>query len=722
MRPSSPVIAEYKPPFKGMDTRSVTATDAPDLLLNVDVSDRGVYKARPGVKPFANAARFIAPDPAVSDLRCQGLFTYMLEDELFVFGIFSSVDLGKKVYLIVFAEGGDARAWYRLTGPFDPDQSPQPTNIGGSSVEPFSEGYFPKSQYNFVAAGRFVYFCNGIGALWEVEILKPTNQAVGTSNNQGGNFNVRSNVFEEGNLPLVMSYLLSDLKPTTFSYFFDQIVISGFKRTQGCELSSVIPAQSEKAHLNSPPEETINLERNKVNIDPSCILVSEPALWRSFPVTDPGGFYWVFNEDVIATVGVGTNLVVFGERNIYKIINHGSNTPRRVRIAELSLVGSRAFCYFKDYLFFVATDGCYMTDGNTINKISYEMDGLWFSRTRPSITRANEKKLQADNVGYPFFVNPNAMDRAICINDKRKQQIMLSLPANDSPKNNMVWVFSYADMLEGAGPGKWTIWCSGAQPQYTVTSLTPGASFGPAYPSKPTAPAFSAVKQRLLNWDNMTEYTYKGKQRVFFSAGPNDDASGNSKPDQIFELGGNTDLVTAGVYDFGGTETVPEVKGEAFPVLIGLGRVGRVDSDGRVICTDIAVRRKQLGLNVEDNSNASSLLATVRSEGEGLKLFDATETDVEFTDTIINSQQGFSENTNSVLNKLVLGESPAGSSAPLLSSEYVEAYARVNAPDEEGRAAYVDLYCINTTEPHRLEISEIRVLGNVKGGSQREQS
>jgi len=719
MRPSSPVIAEYKPPFKGMDTRSVTAPDAPDLLLNVDVSDRGVYRARPGVRPFANAARFIAPDPAVSDLRCQGLFTYMLEGELFVFGIFSSVDLGNKVYLIVFAEGGDARAWYRLTGPYDAAISPQPTNIDGGSEEPFSEGYFPKSQYNFVAAGRFVYFCNGIGALWEVEILKPSGQTVGTSNNQGSNFNVRSNVFEKGNLPLVMSYLLSDLKPTTFSYFFDQIVISGFKRTRSCELSSVIPSQSEKAHLSSPPEETINLQRDRVNIDASSILVSEPALWRSFPVTDPGGFYWVFNEDVIATVGVGTNLVVFGERNIYKIINHGSTTPRRVRLAELSLVGSRAFCYFKDYLFFVATDGCYMTDGNTINKISYEMDGLWFSRTRPSITRANEKKLQATNIGYPFFVNPNAMDRAICINDKRKQQIMLSLPANDSPKNNMVWIFNYADMLEGAGPGKWTIWCSGAQPEYTASSLAPGASF-PG--SDATPPAFSAVKQRLLNWDNMTEYTYKGKQRVFFSAGPNDDASGNSKPDQIFELGGNTDLVTVGTYNSNGTDNVVEVKGEAFPVLIGLGRVGRVDSDGRVICTDIAVRRKQLGLNVEDNSNASSLLATVRSEGEGLKLFDATETDVEFTDTIINSQQGFSENTNSVLNKLVLGESPAGSSAPLLSSEYVEAYARVNAPDEEGRAAYVDLYCINTTEPHRLEISEIRVLGNVKGGSQREQS
>lgn len=720
MRPSSPVIAMYKPPFKGMDTRAVTAEDAPDLLLNVDISDRGVYKARPGVRYFASAARFLDADPDTSDLRCQGLFTYMLEDELFVFSIFCSEDLGKKVYLVVFGEGGVGRAWYRLSGPFDSSVSPEPTNIGNTSVEPFSEGYFPKSQYNFVAAGRFVYFCNGIGALWEVEILKPSNQTVTLANNQGGNFNVRSNVFEEGNLPLVMSYLLSDLKPTTFSYFFDQIVISGFKKTRSCGLSTTIPSQSEKTHFNNPPEETLNLQRDRVNIDPSCILVSEPALWRSFPVTDPGGFYWVFNEDVIATVGVGANLVVFGERNIYKIINHGSNTPRRVRIAELSLVGSRAFCYFKDYLFFVTTDGCYMTDGNTINKVSYEMDGLWFSRTRPEITRANEKKLRASNIGYPFFVNPNAMHRAICVNDKRKQQIMLSLPANDSPRNNMVWVYNYADMLEGVGPGKWTIWCSGAQPQYSGgDSLSPGSSF-PG--SKATAPTFSSVKQRLLNWDNITEYTYKGKQRVFFSAGPNDDASGNAQPDQIYELGGNTDLVKTAIYAADGSESQAEVKSDAFPVMIGLGRVGRVDSDGRIICTDIAVRRKQLGLNIEENPNASSLLATVRSEGEGLKLFDATETDVEFTDTIINSQQGFSENTKSIINTMVLGESPSGSSAPLLSSEYVEAYARVNAPDEEGRAAYVDLYSINTNEPHRLEISEIRVLGNVKGGSQREQS
>jgi hypothetical protein len=61
-----------------------------------------------------------------------------------------------------------------------------------------------------------------------------------------------------------------------------------------------------------------------------------------------------------------------------------------------------------------------------------------------------------------------------------------------------------------------------------------------------------------------------------------------------------------------------------------------------------------------------------------------------------------------------------------MQSEYFEAYARVNVPDEEGRAAYVDLYSaqneIGPNEPHRLEVSEVRVYANIKGGSQREQS
>ena len=190
----------------------------------------------------------------------------------------------------------------------------------------------------------------------------------------------------------------------------------------------------------------------------------------------------------------------------------------------------------------------------------------------------------------------------------------------------------------------------------------------------------------------------------------------------IYEFGiSRQDTITTSAYDADGDRTRTQVV-QHFPVAISLGRIGRVDSDGRIICTDVAVRRKQLGKNNVDDTDATKLIAVVRSEGEGLKHFDVSETDVEFQDTILNAQQGVSENTKSTLNTMVLGASPTGSNAPLINSEYFEAYARVNVPDEEGRAAYVDLYAMPTAEPHRLQISEVRVYANVKGGSQREQS
>ena len=83
---------------------------------------------------------------------------------------------------------------------------------------------------------------------------------------------------------------------------------------------------------------------------------------------------------------------------------------------------------------------------------------------------------------------------------------------------------------------------------------------------------------------------------------------------------------------------------------------------------------------------------------------------------------GVSENTTSTLNTMVLGDTPAGTASPLISSEYFDSYARVNTPDEEGRSVYVDLYSMGTSQPLRINISEVRVYGDVKGGSQREQS
>ena len=294
---------------------------------------------------------------------------------------------------------------------------------------------------------------------------------------------------------------------------------------------------------------------------------------------------------------------------------------------------------------------------------------------------------------------------------------MVCLPANDSPVNNMVWVYNYADLLEGSGSGKWSIWGADEEPSYTGTSLDGNPfldSNGDGTPDRnnPAAsPSQSNTTYNLFHWTSVAADVFEGQERIF---------TGNDKG-VIYEFGFRQDLREVATYNVRGVKSGTDTPVH-FPFVVSLGRIGRVDSDGRIICTDVAVRRKQLSKNFDDSSTATKLQTVVRSEGEGLKHFDVSETDVEFVDTILNSQQGVSENTKSTLNTLELGASPAGSNAPLMQSEYFEAYARVNVPDEEGRAAYVDLYAMPTSEPHRLQISEVRVHANVKGGSQREQS
>tara|TARA_R100000329_G_scaffold148261_1_gene136889 strand:+ start:217 stop:1065 length:849 start_codon:yes stop_codon:yes gene_type:complete len=282
----------------------------------------------------------------------------------------------------------------------------------------------------------------------------------------------------------------------------------------------------------------------------------------------------------------------------------------------------------------------------------------------------------------------------------------------------MVWVYNYSDLISGSGSGKWSIWGGSEDPTFTGASLdgnpfTDSNNDGVPDRNNPSSsPSQSNTTYNLFNWLCMTEEIHEGEQRIFVA---NDIG-------RVYEFGkSRQDLREIRTYDRSGAATGSDTPVH-FPVAISLGRVGRVDSDGRIICTDIAVRRKQLSKNVDDSSTATKLQTIVRSEGEGLKHFDAQETDVEFTDTILNSQQGVSENTTSTLNTIKLGEKPTGTSSPLMQSEYIEAYARVNVPDEEGRSAYVDLYSMPTSEPHRLYISEIRVHANIKGGSQREQS
>ena len=668
MRSSSPPIAIYKTPLKGMDAREVKPQDAPNLLFNIDLSNRGYYQARPGVKTVVNLAGRLSGTASILGLH--------------------STRVDGRLYLIVlYSDDANSVVKLSILDSLMAEISPiYPTSL---SDEPLNKRF----RYSFANAGRFVYFCNGYGKFWQLEIK-----------NVGVVSRALETELEVGSRPNLYSYLTGNVSPSSINYFFQQLVICGFKKSSTISLST--PSQVVNPEKPWPPSEVLDSQKTLFNLDEGCIFVAEPGLWRSYPIEDPSGFYWIYNDDVVATAGIGTNLIVFCRNTIRVIVGHGGESPRVTTLADISLVGPHAIAYYENTVFFVALDGCYATNGQTIQKVSYEMDPLWFGTEEPETTRHVEQQIQ--KTAYPFHANRLALKNTFCINDRERQQIMVALPANDSPVCNMVWVYNYADLQEKVGTGKWSIWAGAEEPTFTGTSLNPSSAF----PSNPSSPTQSNSTTDLFHWNCATSDIYEGVQSIF--VGTNDG--------KILQFGATKeDYARYPTFDRGGVPvdtavTVP------FPAAISLGRVGRVDSDGRIICTDIAVRRKQLSKNVADSASSTKLLAVVRSEGEGLKHFDATETDVEFSDTILNAQQGVSENTKSTLNTLVLGASPSGSSAPLMQSEYFEAYARVNVPDEEGRAAYVDLYSMPTTEPHRLQISEIRVHANIKGGSQREQS
>ena len=717
MRVSSPPIAMYAHPFKGMDTRKSKAIDSPSLLLNVDLSDKGILKERPGVQIFASPS-IVLNNSLYYGYRIAGIYSYVHDGEFFLFSIATQKATGA-VYLVVFSESGSGKAWYQLNNP-SPISVSMPAYGGVTPTDDiyYQEPFNDKLSYSFAGASRFVFFSNGEGHFWRIEILDQNHELAVFNNGQSQNFEVKANVFELGTKSLINSYLLSNIKPSAMAYFYGQLILSGFKNKQLCGLSRVIPPKEEKL-FDVPAEDLLDLQRTSLSVAPGCVFICEPYLYDSFPVEDPGGFYRVMNEAVIAVATLKENFFMFGRDNLYKTMGHGSTKPTVINIQPVSIAGHTSFCYFKSFIFFVATDGCYVIDGNSAQKISKEMDSLWFGTDVPQTTRYVSGEISG--AAYPFIVNRKALSNAKCVNDKDRQQIMVSLPGNGSISNNMVWVFNYSDLVEGVGPGKWSIWCSNEEPVYQGTRLAPGTPFADA---AATDPALVSNTSNLFHWGNVTETTINGDQRIFYSTTPNIYGTypASAVSGHIYEFGKTTlDVQTVGTFTRAGGAGVAEVT-IPYKVVISLGLVGRVDSEGRVICTDIVARRKQLAMNQEENPSSSTLLAVVRSEGEGLKHFDVSETDVEFQDIMLNAQQGVSENTKSVLNTLVLGASPTGSNAPLMDSEYFDTYARVNVPDEEGRAAYVDLLSTQTTEPHRLQISEIRVLGSVKGGSQREQS
>ena len=690
MRRSSTPVAIYKAPLKGMDAREVKPEDSPNLLFNVDLSNRGVWKERPGIETLRDFSN--------SDIKFMGVYAFRVDEVFHLLYIYVTTDTQRVYWGILDEMGADVIGPLNLSTP--------------SQVTIPKEPYSSKHPYAFINAGRFVYFCNGFGNFYELEVAGPS-----------GSFYLRGVPFEEGLLPNVRSYALGNLQPSSFTYFYDQIVASGFSKTTLVPLSSI--AQTGFSDSDTPPT-ILNSERNAQTVDPSSVCLAEYGMFRSYPLSgDPSGFHWIYTDQILGTAGIGTDLLLFGKNRLYKIIGIGTTKPVTMRLSDLASVGPKAHCYFGRYVLFVCLDGIYITNGETVKKVSYEMDPLWFGESTPQTTRYVQNEIK--NSAYPFHVNRRALRNVCCVNDLKRRQVMICLPANDSQENNMVWVYNYADMLEGVGEGKWSIWGSDREPNYSGTALD-GNPFIDAdrngvpdrnNPAASPTESASSITFNMFHWLSVTDDVFNGEQRIF---------AGTDKGRIVELTDSKLDIRQKAIYNVDGNITTPQ-NTVGYPVVVGMGRVGRVDSDGRIICTDVAVRRKQLGKNIEDSVNelnAPKLLCVVRSEGEGLKHFDVSETDVEFQDTVLNAQQGVSENTKSCLNTLKLGAPPSGSNAPLMQSEYFEAYARVNVPDEEGRAAYVDLYSaqneIGPTEPHRLEVSEVRVYANIKGGSQREQS
>ena len=173
-----------------------------------------------------------------------------------------------------------------------------------------------------------------------------------------------------------------------------------------------------------------------------------------------------------------------------------------------------------------------------------------------------------------------------------------------------------------------------------------------------------------------------------------------------------------------------------FPLYIGLGRVASSDLDGRTVFTDIGIRRLQKMRNLADDAKIATLDVSIQSEGEADKYISTEQDDVEFSETVGNMQDGLSADTKSVIAttdpSMYLGGidgadgGDPGTSSPLLSPVYIEAYARVNVPDGEGRGAVVDLYSSGVVGSdvvaHNIHIKDIWVHASIKGGSQRDPS
>jgi hypothetical protein len=682
MRPSSPPLATYGAPLRGMDSRTVRDPASPNLLYNVHCSEDGLWRERPGLRQFEDGGGSKLPNGSV----ILGMHVMRVRDQSSLFVMsnhFGNMQLSR--YDLV----GGLKWIFTLVD--EPSTTADP--------------------YIFVQAGRFLYFCNGKGHLnefvWTGEKEQPSPETL------------RKDFLVAGSDDVVMSYFIGNFKPSSLSYHAQQIFACGFKGRVDCPISNPLESSN-----NVAAKELVGAAQLTMATDPGLLMVASPGEFRSYPLEDIGGSYWLWDKEIVGTIGLGATIVVFTKSGVYRISNHGSESGQISRISDDAVMSAKGFCRFGDTAFFIAKEGCFVTDGQKVTKVSSEMDPLWFSRSSPELTRATESNIQ--HTAWPFNVNLEGLKWSFCFNDTMRQQIMAFLPASGEAHATMAWVWNYADIAGGQGAGKWSIWSGQEDPYDAGTRLldgatwqatytnesdcagaggtwkewhpaapTPGSADSQCFPPDPSAttPGNNDRQTAVWHWTAFATWEHEGRQRIF----------GGTSDGQIMELGG-TDLdLTKG-----------------FHVVVGLGKTGRVDSDGRTVFTDVAVRRRQHYKNAADDSSAPTMTVNVQSEGEAQKHFKASSTDMEFSVTLDNMQDGVSKTTTSTLNTLTLGDGASGTDSPLMSPEFHEFYARINAPDEEGRAITVDLHAAPSTKKPGVEISEVRVHGIVKGGSQRQ--
>lgn len=755
MRRSSPIIAAFGTPLMGMDAREDRPANAPAILFNVDLSHRGVFKERPGLQLRGGKDRSGSAPPG----PIMGLHVFRHQGRTVLVAIYADTTNSLMLLRVFNIKYTSATNYYFQ-------------QIYGVTLD---DTYNTKDFYDFAQSGPFLFFCNGRNQLSRLEWV--ANDETGSGDFQG--FEVKRSVdyFETGVAPLVMSYITSGLKPSSLNMFNGQLLASGLLTEQKVSLSNPIDEDSEL-----DKELDLNGARDAGFFDGSFAFVSELYLPGSFPLGDASGYFHIPDEKIIASIAVQDDFYLFTERSLYKVIGFGSQAPRPVWMADVSLVSPRAMCDVMGYLFFVAHDGCYIVNEQEMQKVSYEMDPLWKSESKAETTRTVQSNLK--RTAYPFFVNKRLLRRATCINDRERKQVMVALPSTGFAVNNMVWVWNYSGMMDGSGPGKWSIWGGGEEsfrgPNPTrvpisiagiatgaTTTITTSASHNlvTGYSVKIAGSTMTAINgTHTATVTGATTFTIPVNTGGMTGSGgyvypplgltSNQDVVGTSivtawhadclavertaehnrvfigsNDGYIYLLGDRLDRISTSF-----TSGTP--RPTRFPVYIGLGRVVSPDLDGRAVFTDIGIRRLQKMRNIADDTKIATLDVSIQSEGEADKYISTQQDDVEFSETVGNMQDGLSVDTKSVIAltdpSMYLGGATGadggdpGTSSPLLSPVYIQTYARVNVPDGEGRGAVVDLYSSGVAGSdvvaHNLHIKDIWVHASVKGGSQRDPS